>query len=304
MDSKQASPALLMIGNAAGNQQVAKLCSETGCRLITADNQQSAVQALESQEFNLVVTNLAISCREYVGVIRTLQKCRPGQPIIVVGTYGTAEEVLAVLREGALDYLPRPLDYDTLERTVGRYLSDQENSTEPSRQWQFESSLQVVYEFTSKQLSQNPFELSVLEHLSARGLISPEAKLQIVLAFQEALANSLEHGNLELKSEWKEIYDPEGVDAYSLRKKERLADPDYSERKIWVAISFDQHELKFVLTDSGKGFTPKAKAVVENDTSGPLVHGRGLSIIDHVMDVMEYSSGGRVLTMIKKLSKL
>ena len=46
--------------------------------------------------------------------------------------YGTIEQAVAAMREGAVDYLVKPFEAEELERRVARYLR---SGAEPRRAW-------------------------------------------------------------------------------------------------------------------------------------------------------------------------
>ncbi len=131
----------------------------------------------------------------------------------------------------------------------------------------------------------------VREAIEWLGLGENEA-LRLELVFQEAITNSVEHGNLGLKSEWREEFDKDGIDRYALLKAERLKEPMYANRTVEIQLWVIGPELVISLHDEGEGFdVEKVKSYQEDRPEA--VHGRGIRILSEVMDNLFYADRGR-----------
>ena len=158
----------------------------------------------------------------------------------------------------------------------------------------------TVVRLTSAQLSSLKFPLSIASDLHRSGKIDLPTKLKLELAFQEALTNSLEHGNLELRSEWKEAFCRDGIDSYSKHKSERLKDPSFADRWIHMEIEYNGENLCILIRDQGPGFDLDRveEALKKEDQS----HGRGLALIQAAMDEVSYDENGTVVRMVKRVT--
>ncbi len=160
----------------------------------------------------------------------------------------------------------------------------------------------TIETFTSKELAANVFPFPILEQLHGAGLVDLKGKLRLQLALEEALANSLEHGNLELISEWKEEIDVTGLDRYTKVKQQRLNDPRYADRMVTIVSDFDCERLLIRITDQGNGFTPAPKrAAGKDENEDPAVFGRGIALIERTVDEVTYGCGGRQISLVKKI---
>jgi hypothetical protein len=118
---------------------------------------------------------------------------------------------------------------------------------------------------------------------------------------QEAVLNGLEHGNLELDSQWKEEIGQDGSDKFSSVRKERLADPSYADRYVYVTLQFSDGSLEITVRDEGKGFL-NSKVVQANGKVDSLAcSGRGLALMSSAVDEVRFGKNGSVVTMIKRL---
>lgn len=130
----------------------------------------------------------------------------------------------------------------------------------------------------------------------------PRDMLAITLAFQEAITNSLEHGNLELTSDLKHEIDESGLDKYSKLKAERLALSPFRDRTIVVELNCDLQSLEITIEDQGKGFDVKSVESTAEERLDPSCYGRGMTIIHRTMDQVSFESRGRRITMRKALT--
>lgn len=157
------------------------------------------------------------------------------------------------------------------------------------------------YRYSTRQILTNGFALPILEDLRASGRITQDKFSQITLALQEALTNSLEHGNLELDSRWKDEFDVDGVDRYTLTKRKRLEDKRYSDREVVIESELKDGLLYVAIQDQGLGFQSEERDVQRLSSSGlkggTACSGRGLALIRANMESVEYSDNGRRITL-------
>lgn len=137
-----------------------------------------------------------------------------------------------------------------------------------------------------------------LDKLESRGVLSSRDRKGIQLAYNEALLNAHEHGNLELKSEWKEELGDSGTDKFSEIKAIRLQEPNFANREIKIRLELKDNELILSVQDEGAGFTPPPIKPVEGNLYS---HGRGIQLIRHFMDSVEYKKDGRLIEIRKRI---
>jgi anti-sigma regulatory factor (Ser/Thr protein kinase) len=143
-----------------------------------------------------------------------------------------------------------------------------------------------VSRFIARELAQAGFYVSAAE------------EDECVLALEEALVNSIEHGNLELDSSLR----PDELAAdnpYDTEREKRLADSLFGKRKLYVDIRASDEEARIVIRDEGKGFdTSKLKDYL--NPSGAEPSGKGLALISRPFDSLEYNKKGDELTLVRK----
>ena len=108
-----------------------RLALETqGHEVIEARDQTEAIQALRSGRPGLVLSDLRLSEGDGFGVLRAAKELDPDMPVVVMTAYGSIQDAVAAMKEGALDFLAKPVDPDHLLLLVERALSQRRLAAE------------------------------------------------------------------------------------------------------------------------------------------------------------------------------
>jgi anti-sigma regulatory factor (Ser/Thr protein kinase) len=118
---------------------------------------------------------------------------------------------------------------------------------------------------------------------------------ECALALEEALVNSMEHGNLELDSSLRPD-DALGEDRYEAERAKRIADPAYGERLIRMRVTIGPDEAVIVIEDEGPGFDTSK---IDDSPSGLEVSGKGFWLIKQPFDAAAYNEKGNQLTLAR-----
>ncbi len=116
---------------------------------------------------------------------------------------------------------------------------------------------------------------------------------QGALALEEALVNSIEHGNLGLDSSMRPD-DAASEDQYEAERDRRLADPVLGGRYIRVSIRATRDEASISIEDQGDGFDVSA---LDESPEGLDVSGKGYWLIKRAFDAASYNGKGNRLTL-------
>jgi len=94
-----------------------------GHLVVEARDQLEAVQALRSGRPGVVLSDLRLPQGDGLGVLRAAKELDPELPVIVMTAYGSIQDAVTAMKEGALDFLAKPVDPDHLLLMVERALS-------------------------------------------------------------------------------------------------------------------------------------------------------------------------------------
>jgi DNA-binding NtrC family response regulator len=101
-----------------------------GHAVLEACDQPEAVRMLQECQPALVLSDLRLPEGDGFGVLRASKEFDADIPVIVMTAYGSIEDAVAAMKEGALDFLAKPVDPDHLALLVARALEQRRMVTE------------------------------------------------------------------------------------------------------------------------------------------------------------------------------
>jgi DNA-binding NtrC family response regulator len=101
-----------------------------GHGVLEARDQEEAVRLLQQSQPALVLSDLRLPAGDGFGVLRAAKELDSDIPVIVMTAYGSIEDAVAAMKEGALDFLAKPVDPDHLLLLVARALEQRRIQTE------------------------------------------------------------------------------------------------------------------------------------------------------------------------------
>jgi DNA-binding NtrC family response regulator len=101
-----------------------------GHAVVEARDQREAEAALESSRPAVVLSDLRLPEGDGFGVLRASKEYDPAMPVIVMTAFGSIQDAVAAMKEGALDFLAKPVDPEHLLLMVERALGQRRLATE------------------------------------------------------------------------------------------------------------------------------------------------------------------------------
>jgi DNA-binding NtrC family response regulator len=101
-----------------------------GHAVIEARDQPEALRHLQHDQPSLVLSDLRLPEGDGFGVLRASKDIDPDVPVIVMTAYGSIEDAVSAMKEGAMDFLAKPVDPDHLLLLVARGLEQRRIVTE------------------------------------------------------------------------------------------------------------------------------------------------------------------------------
>ena len=98
--------------------------------VIEATDELEATAALRDHRPAIVLTDLRLPQGDGFGVLRAAKELDPEISVIVMTAYGSIEDAVVAMKEGAMDFLAKPVDPDHLLLLVGRALDRHRITTE------------------------------------------------------------------------------------------------------------------------------------------------------------------------------
>jgi len=124
---------LLVVDDEKNTRDALRRALEDAFEVYLAVNVESAQNILKADSMDVVLTDLRLGSESGMDMIKLCQKQSPPPPCIVMTAYGSVESAVEAMRQGAYDYLTKPLDLDRaqllLKRAVQTIRVEQENQS-------------------------------------------------------------------------------------------------------------------------------------------------------------------------------
>jgi DNA-binding NtrC family response regulator len=98
--------------------------------VLEARDQPEAVRMLQTMQPAVVLSDLRLPQGDGFGVLRAAKEIDADIPVIVMTAYGSIEDAVTAMKEGAMDFLAKPVDPDHLLLLVNRALEQRRIVTE------------------------------------------------------------------------------------------------------------------------------------------------------------------------------
>ncbi len=117
---------LVVDDEAASRESLVDVLTEEGYDITAAASGREALAMLESAEFDLVITDLRMPELDGIALLREVRKLCPQTLVILMTAYASVETAVEALRQGAHDYMIKPLVYEDVLAKVIRLLERRE----------------------------------------------------------------------------------------------------------------------------------------------------------------------------------
>jgi FixJ family two-component response regulator len=230
----------------------------------------TALQAFQQGFYDLVLTDLDLPSLDGMRLLSAIKEVNPRVPVIIISGRGDADTVVSCLKSGAENFLTKPVQEEVLIKVVNQALAISrtrlgkhvfEGRARQSTSLQSPSRPEVIKEII----------FLITQSALAINYIETDLDNNIKLALVEAITNAMEHGH-----KWDE---------------DKLVD---------IYVDIDYHQLKVVVQDQGEGFDLKALSDPTDLENLISERGRGIFLIQAIMDEVIFNERGNCITMISK----
>ncbi len=112
---------LVVDDHANMRRSMALVLSQDGHEVFEAANASDAVEVIQRHKVNVIVSDVRLNAQSNgVDVLRQAKQHRPGVEVVLITAFGTIDDAVDAMRDGAYDYLTKPADPQRLMITVRR----------------------------------------------------------------------------------------------------------------------------------------------------------------------------------------
>lgn len=125
-ESKSRTTILLVDDDVEVLKALTKVLEKGGYHVMPYSDAQSAMESINrtKERFDLVVTDVSMPKISGTTFLSSIKAAFPKVPVIVITAFGDWGQYMNMIRDGAYEYLSKPLDKSQLLSTVQRALSN------------------------------------------------------------------------------------------------------------------------------------------------------------------------------------
>ena len=126
VETKEMEPLLLVEDKNELRAMLRKALERAGYAVDEAPDGTAAIQKVRARRYLLVITDLKMPGASGLDVLRETKQADASIPVILLTAFGSVEEAVTAMKEGAFDFLQKPVDLDHLKLLVQRAARQQE----------------------------------------------------------------------------------------------------------------------------------------------------------------------------------
>lgn len=276
--------------------QIRALLEKGGHSVLVAVDGKQAAEMLQEPLPDIIITDLNMPEMDGLELVEHVREHHSEVPVVLMTADGSEDIAVLALKKGATSYLPKRELAQSLNSTVAEILDliearrSHEEVSEALIAAEFTYVLGNDHKFAGKVIAQLEEQLRMMKYSDATGM------LRITMAVREAVANAIDHGNLELNSD---LRDEDGP-AYTELGRQRASQEPWKNRQVTVTSRITHDQVRYTITDEGPGFDPSSLPDPLDPENLLRAHGRGLMLIRSFMDDVTHNATGNMITMVKR----
>ena len=114
----------------SGREALSTLLRLSGYDVTSAATGESALDLIDCQQYQVIVSDLFLPDKNGFDILQSVRKVSPTSEVIVVTGHASAQSAVRAMKEGAFDYITKPIDFDELKIVVFKALEKQKLMSE------------------------------------------------------------------------------------------------------------------------------------------------------------------------------
>lgn len=280
------------------------ILSVSGYEVSSAYNGSEALRKVHDEEFHLVICDIempGITGLEFLSRIR--KDYEQDLDVILMTGYLDHDYFIEAIRLGASDFIRKPIDSKQIIRSI-QSLQERKKQHNSFRDF-FMHVENSEFNFTIDPKGFTQFAISKMVNSFLRQNVQATHNVlnEIMICVDEMVYNAFIHGTLGLSVSERLMDHQEQQKLIS----ELLLRPEIASRRIHFSflINYANRSIRISVEDDGSGFDHESWMLrVQKEPKLNLdEHGRGISMLYHLAESIEFSKGGRKVAIEKKLDR-
>jgi len=120
------SPVVLLVDDEDSNlQSLSRIFKREGLRVLTATGAREGLEIARREAINVIVTDLVMPQMSGVDLLKAVRTVAPETEVVLMTAYGTVENAVEAMKQGAYDFVTKPLKRAHIVGVVRRALEKQ-----------------------------------------------------------------------------------------------------------------------------------------------------------------------------------
>lgn len=120
MPAKYSAKILLVDDDDGNRKALALLLRTAGYRVTTVDSGEAALELLAESTYGVVLTDLFLPGVSGIDILKRIKEDSPATNVILITGHASAETAVEAMKEGAFDYITKPVDFEKLKILVAK----------------------------------------------------------------------------------------------------------------------------------------------------------------------------------------
>jgi DNA-binding response OmpR family regulator len=301
--AERPAPLALVVDDDEDSRKIlSKVAEKQGFRVQQACDGETAIRMQRELRPDLILLDVSMPGISGLDALREIREVDPHVAVVVVSGAADAEIGEKALDLGAVNYVGKPFDVRemrfVLERLRGAFQEEEDLQPALAMLRERRTALELGTDIGKISAIVAYLGREVRAHYPGHDVPVTEIRL----ALYEALANAVEHGNLEIDYDAKTqaLAEEGGVRALIERRRE---DPKYRDRRVRIEVDYEPTMVVWRIRDEGRGFSPSHEQETHHLGDTTSLHGRGIVLMRHLMDDVSWNSSGNEIRLTLKMKR-
>ncbi len=116
-------PRILIVDDEVRMQRLFEINLGPKYEVITSGGGEEALEITKSRDITLLITDLKMPGMNGMALLEEVRRIYPDLPVIIMTAYGTVEGAVEAMKEGAVDYILKPIKMEEMELLIEKTLS-------------------------------------------------------------------------------------------------------------------------------------------------------------------------------------
>jgi two-component system response regulator FlrC len=118
MSDKQAQYILVVDDDRQMRLALTEAIKRLGYEVILSDNGKDALEKLQKLNFSMIITDMKMPAMNGLELLKQVRKISCRMPVLIITAFGTVENAVDAMKEGAVDYLIKPFSFETITKAI------------------------------------------------------------------------------------------------------------------------------------------------------------------------------------------